>query len=251
MSNFAIPIPDRLPIKISPCPIIEAVLEIRFITSAGWTLIPGLLFPKIRDKYGRPEPLPLSNLPDEIRKSEPRFSHKPLSKFVGKEFEIHLGPRVISLRSNENYPGWNRVRNEIEWLISQIESADFVDEGERLGMRYIDFFEGDLFQNLVIETNCAGVPMTGTEMNLTTVFNREDFLSRLTLNNSVFVETKGEARTGSILDLDVSLSASKFDLFENGLDKFDDAHRLNKEVFFGLLKEEFLQTLNPEFEERS
>ena len=52
---------------------------------------------------------------------------------------------------------------------------------------------------------------------------------------------------GSAFDLDLALPATGFDLFENGLDRFEEAHRLNKEIFFGLLKPEFLATLSPEY----
>ena len=40
-SDFPIPIPDRLPLKIDPCPIVEAILEIRFVTSESWADIAG------------------------------------------------------------------------------------------------------------------------------------------------------------------------------------------------------------------
>ena len=69
---------ERLPIKIHPCPIVEAILEIRFVTSESWRTLPGLLFASIRDRYPEQKDLPLAQLPEEIRRREPAFTYQPL-----------------------------------------------------------------------------------------------------------------------------------------------------------------------------
>ena len=85
-------------------------------------------------------------------------------------------------------------------------------------------------------------------MNFATVFRRGDLTARLLLNNGAMVEREGEVQSGSVLDLDVWLEASGFDVFENGAERFEDAHRCNKEIFFGLLRTDFLDSLAPEYE---
>lgn len=247
MQDFPIPALDRLPTRISPCPIVEAILEVRFVTRKSWTLMPGQFFSEISDRYMEPELLPLGHLPDELRKTEKKWTYKPLVRFAGEPFAIQFGPRMVSLIANGEYPGWSAVREEMSWLLDRLKATKIVAEGERLGMRYIDFFPGNIFPNLMVETRSAGELVGAAEMSLTTVFQREEFRARLLLNNSVFVERGGEAQAGSVLDLDLFLSASKFELFEDGMDKFEVAHRLNKEVFFGLLKPDFLDTLAPEY----
>ena len=37
---FPFVIPDPLPHSISPCPILEAILEIRFVTQESWNVLP-------------------------------------------------------------------------------------------------------------------------------------------------------------------------------------------------------------------
>ena len=83
--DFPIPIPDRLPIKIDPCPIAEAILEIRFVTSESWPTLPGLLFAKIRERYPEQKDLPLVQLPEEIRRREPAFTYQPLIQFHSRD----------------------------------------------------------------------------------------------------------------------------------------------------------------------
>lgn len=247
MASLPIPALAKVPTQITPCPVLEAILEVRFVTSTPWSVLPGLLFQQIRQKYDEPVDLPLAKVPEDLRRSEPNLTFLPLVSFEGEPFSIRLGPRVIALQSLGEYPGWSAIRAEMEWLVEQIQKAGFFGEGDRLGMRYIDFFDGDLFPHLLIRPSCAGSDVVGVETSMTMAFEREDFQARLILNNSV-TEIGGEARSGSVFDLDLSLSAGRFDLFENGLERFGDAHRLNKEIFFGLLSPEFLSTLSPEYD---
>lgn len=247
MAALSIPEVSAVPTRITPCPILEAILEVRFVTPTPWSVLPGLLFQQIRDRYGEPANLPLANMPEEIRRLEPHFVHLPLISFEGTQFLIRLGPRVISLSSRGDYPGWSAVQAEMSWLVGRIREAGFFAEGERLGMRYIDFFSGDIFPNLRIRPVCADTGVEGVEISMTLAFEREDFQARLILNNSVAADIGGQVKNGSVFDLDLSLGAGRFDFFTNGLECFERAHRHNKEIFFGLLEPEFLSTLSPEF----
>ena len=115
-------------------------------------------------------------------------------------------------------------------------------------MRYIDFFAEDIIPHLVIGVRADGDPVAGFEMSLTTAFPCGDFTARLVLNNGALVTRPDGVVRGSILDLDLWLESSGFDVFENSLERFEDAHRRNKEIFFGLLKPEFLGKLSPEYD---
>jgi uncharacterized protein (TIGR04255 family) len=244
--DFPIPVPDRLPVKIDPCPIAEAILEIRFVTSESWATLPGLSFARIRDRYPEQKTLPLAQLPEEMRRRESAFTYQPLIQFLGRgDFLIQFGPRVVSLvTKSKEYPGWPALEEEITWLVSELQRTGFVSEGERLGVRYINFFTFDIFEKLQLEV-CAGKKRLAGELSVTSVLSHRPFTSRLLVANSAIVGTGEDARRGSVLDLDVWLGPTDFDLFENGLAKFDEAHRFEKQVFFGLLKPDFLTTLNP------
>jgi uncharacterized protein (TIGR04255 family) len=223
--SFPIPIPERLPVKIDPCPIVEAILEIRFVTSESWPTLPGLLFARIRDRY--PE-------------------QKDLPQFHSRDFLIQFGPRVVSLATkSKDYPGWPALETEMTWLVSELQRIGFVLEGERLGVRYVNFFNFDVFEKLVLEISAGTKKLTSGELSVTTVLTRRPLTSRLLVANSAILGTGDDARSGSILDVDVWLGSLDFDLFENGLAKFGEAHLFEKEIFFGLLKPDFLATLNP------
>jgi uncharacterized protein (TIGR04255 family) len=248
MDDFPIPIPERMPTRINPCPILEAILEIRFVTREDWSVLPGLLYNQIRDRYPDKRNLPLSQIPEDIRRSNADLVYKPLLQFVGKRFMIQFGPRVVSLAVGRDYPGWGQIHNEMTWLLQKLAAATFIAESERLGMRYIDFFSGDVFPNLIIRTFVGDRVLSGPEMTLTKVLRKDSFTARLLLSNSAFVAAGNESLPGSVIDTDVWLGPNDFELFENGIDRFSAAHQLNKSIFFGLLKPDFLATLSPNYQ---
>lgn len=244
--DFPIPVLEQLPIKIDPCPIVEAILELRFVTSESWRTLPGLLFAKIRERYPEQKDLPLELVPEEIRRRDPTFLHQPLVQFFGEQFLIQFGPRVIGLVTKPNqYPGWAAVENEMAWLLSQLQKMGFILEGERLGVRYINFFAFDVFDRLQLEIATAGKRLAKQELSIATVLRRSPLAARLQVANSAILGMGNDAKHGSVLDVDVWLGSLDFDVFENGLARFQQAHQFEKEIFFGLLRPEFLSSLNP------
>lgn len=246
--DFPIPTLEKLPARITPCPILEAVMEIRFVTGVDWALLPGLLYTQIKDRYPRSEKLPIAEMPEEFFRNDPVLTYSPRMRFVGDGFVVQFGPRVVSLLTRGEYPGWQRIHDELSWLLERLQVAGFVHEGERLGMRYIDFFEEDIFAHLVLDVRSGGQSISGVEMNFATVFRRGDLTARLLLNNGAMITRGNDVIGGSILDLDVWLEASGFDIFGDAVEKFEEAHRCNKEIFFGLLKTDFLDSLAPSYD---
>ena len=245
---FPIPKPERLPTRISPCPIIDAVLEIRFVTAEDWSVLPGLLYNNVRKKFPTKVLLPLSKLDEEFRNRNPQLRYQPLLEFRSELFRIRLGPRVISLSTlTTDYPGWSKIKEEMQWLLENLNACGLIGESERLGFRCVDFFEVDIFEHLILDICVNKTPLDGPEMSLTKVLHSGPLTSRLLLNNGAEVVSGQTVRRGSVLDLDVWLGPDDFELFTDGLERFDQAHQFNKEVFFGLLKNDFLTTLSPEY----
>lgn len=247
--DFPILIPGRLPIKIDPCPIVEAILELRFITSESWRTLPGLLFAHIRDRYPEQRDLPLARLDEEIRRLDPAFIYQPLVQFLGRDFLIQFGSRVVSLVTKPNqYPGWAAVEEEMTWLLAQLNEIGFITEGERLGVRYINFFPFDIFERLLLGVTTGDRRLTGEELSIATVLREPPLTARLQVANSAILGTGNDAKHGSVLDLDVWLGSLDFEVFQNDLARFREAHDFEKQIFFGLLRPDFLSTLNPVYE---
>jgi len=247
--GFPIEIPERLPVRIARCPIVEAIFEARFASPEPWTTMPGLLFAQIREKYPEQKDLPLTQLPEEVRRQNPALMILPLIQFLGEKFLIQLGPRVVSLVTKPNaYPGWPAIEQELRWLVERLKAAGFVGETERVSARYIDFFDGDVFGGLRLGLQINDKPLQGTQTDITTLLRRAALSIRLQVTNGAIVATKEGPKTGSVLDVDGWFGPMDADLFGNGLARFGEAHHTIKGLFFGLIKPELLSKLEPVYE---
>jgi uncharacterized protein (TIGR04255 family) len=169
-------------------------------------------------------------------------------QFLSADFLIQFGPRVVSLVTKPNrYPGWLALEEETKWLLAQLQQCGFISEGERLGVRYTNFVTQNVFERLILDVCVNQHPLTAGETSVTNILRKEPFSARLLVANSAILGDETEVRKGSLIDIDVWLSPLDFDLFTNGLAKINDAHRFEKEIFFGLLKPEFLAPLAPEY----
>src|SRR5207244_8362087 len=176
--------------------------------------IAGLLFARIRERYPEQKSLPLAQLPEEMRRRESAFTYQPLIQFLSRgDFLIQFGPRVVSLvAKSKEYPGWAALEEEMTWLVSELQQTGFVSEGERLGVRYINFFNFDIFEKLELEVSTGKKRLAG-ELSVTSVLTRPPLTSRLLVANSAILGTGDSIRLGSVLDLDVWLGSLDFDLF--------------------------------------
>ena len=194
--------------------------------------------------------LPLSQIPDELRRKEAAFAALPLMQFLSPGFVVQLGPRVVSLVTKQNeYPGWRHIVDELHWLLARVQETGIASEGERLGVRYLDFFQTDIFSNLLLELRAGDRPLRDQERQITTVVRHGELTIRLLVSNSAIVSvTNGEPRRGSILDVDAWYGPLEFELFDNIMQRFEEAHLTIKRLFFGLLKPEFLDTFKPVYQ---
>lgn len=243
-----IPKIDRLPTRIKPCPIVEAAVEMRFVSNEPWRNMPGLLAPRLRGRYPQDSELPLAGMPEAVRLQDPNLAFQPLVQYESPKFLFRFGPRAATLITRPNqYPGWQLFRDELHWLWSQMADAQFVREGERLGMRYVDFFKEDIFLKLILNISVDDKAIRGVEQTYSVVVPDGDATARLVLANAALLRTGQEARKGSVLDLDVWRRLTSEDFFAEARTHIERLHDINKRLFFGLLKPDFLATLNPEY----
>jgi uncharacterized protein (TIGR04255 family) len=247
-SDFPIRVPERLPTKINPRPIFETFVELRFRANVPELTLAGLLFAQIRDRYPGQENLPTAQIPEEARKADPNLIYLPTTRFLSNEFILQLGPRVVGLAiPTGKYPGWVRLRTEIEFLFTCLEKAKFIQQSERLGLRYVDFFGFDLYPHLDLQLLLGNRPFTPSELLISTLVTRNMAIARLTISNNATATINNQLQPGSVLDIDVWFGPKDFDLLSDAMSRLDDAHSLQKDIFFGLLKPDFLQTLNPAY----
>lgn len=239
----------KRPTKITPDPIIDAVVELRYESDVPPDAILGMLFAQIKSKYADFKQLPIATIPEEIRKNDPGLRFNPYYQAESGLFKLNVGPRVISLSNTGQYVGWkNEYFPELKELLKSVETAGIVKHFSRLGVRYIDFFESDVYENINLSITLNESPLESIQTTLSAIFqNKGGFLTKTQVLNNVTANVQEKEKIGSIIDTDTYYVPQDMFGFDelNGL--IDRCHEESVTFFFSLLKPEFLATLNPEY----
>ena len=222
-------------------------MEIRFVPSRPWDHFPGLFAERFGSIYPREEDTGVSQIPQIVRDRDPSLAHLPYRRFVGDRFALQAGPRIVGLITKRGaYPGWDAFWPAMAEVLQGLEEMRIIRETVRLGLRYINFFDFDIYPQLTLNLCVGGQPMMLPETGLSTVLYREPFRHHLQINNSAVISgPDNKPILGSILDIDTSLAVKAPDIFHQAEAVFRDAHTAEKVLFFGLLNPDFLATLDP------
>ena len=233
----------KLPKKISPCPIVDSIVDFRFEPNIHYSAVFGVVYNALKKNYPDVEGLPILNIPEDVRIKDPLFKYKPFHKISNSNFIIQVGYNVLSISSFPKYVGWEDFSNEIFNLIEKVTNIELFGNVTRLGMRYINFFDIDIFQKINMNLSFSDNKIKYFDTFTRTIIDHGKFKSNLQIaNNAVHLGKKG-----SLIDIDT--------FYENEINEFlteyknliQEIHLNEKKLFISLLKEEFLKTLNPEY----
>ena len=233
----------KLPKKIDPCPIIDALVEIRFSTSIHPNAVFGLIYNTIKSDFENVENLPILQLPEAIRSSDQNLKYKPHYKVISKDIVVQIGPNVISISSYPEYIGWSAFSSKIYDILSKIKAVDIITEIHRIGTRYINFFEEDIYKNINLNIHLNDEQINYKNTVIRSEFDQGKYKSTLQIANNA----NNNGRVGSIIDIDTFIITDIKHFFNNMEDFINNGHKKEKQLFFSLLKNEFLETLNPQF----
>lgn len=243
----------RIPNKITPDLIHECILELRFNTQVPSEAFFGIFYNKLNNAYSNIEKLPILQLPDVIRTNEQIFKHKPHYKLqhnTNSDIVLQVGPNVVLISNVNHYIGWEGYINEIHKIIDNLLEVGQIAV-ERVGLRYINFI-GDsvpIHDKLELEVKLPDLTIGNTKWLFRTEFDRDDFTTVLTLNSDVQIIKNNAPAKGALIDIDVICK---------DLNKLTDgskikqiiasAHDNEKEWFVNLLKQDYIDTLDPQYD---
>ncbi len=187
--------------------------------------------------------LPILQVPEPIREADSSFKFKPYFKVLNDTFVVQIGPDVFTVSSYPVYVGWDKFSTEIFSIMRTIKDLDIITKVHRLGIRYINFFPIDIFENINLEILFRDKKLLSVKTHFRTEFSDSEYKSTLQVTND-FIH---ESNHGSIIDIDTfkdSNLESFFDSFENHI---NEGHICEKKLFFNLLNESFLGSLKPEY----
>jgi uncharacterized protein (TIGR04255 family) len=236
----------EIPSKIKPCPIVEAIIELRFSSDFPDDAVFGLIYNAFRDEYPTPEKLPILQLPERVRSQDPNLTYMPHYRSVKDQYLMQIGPKMFSFANIKEYVGWDIFSKEIYSIIKRFLALGIVNELNRIGLRYINIFKDfNIFEESRLKIFLDSDLLCETENHLSIAIPSDDFNTKLIManNSNITLHVQKENIKGSIVDIDVSLENS-IDL-ENFEKIVEESHKKEKELFFKILTPKFLKTLNP------
>ncbi len=237
-----------IPKKIDICPIVDSVVELRFESNIFPNAVFGLIFNSLKDEYPKVEKLPILQLPEQLRDADPNFKYKAHYKILSDDgYSVQIGSDVIVIGAPTPYPGWDKFSGKIYFVINEILKLNIIDRVIRLGLRLINFFDINIFDQVNLNISINEEPLNPTNTVLRTEIYKENFHNTLQIANNTTRIIDSKNVVGSIIDIDTfkNYSGTSFNsIFKN---EIESAHNVEKEIFFSLLKEDFLNSLKPTY----
>ncbi|MDZ7805372.1 TIGR04255 family protein [Thiohalophilus sp.] len=241
----------KIPASLSQDTILESTFEIRFESNKKQVaeLLPGLLYPKIKDLY--PEIEVLVQFNKDSFKENPELMYKPSRRLVGESSMVQLGERVISLARRKPYGGWESFKNEIVNLIQAFRECDIVTNTERFSMKYLNVLPSienrkDLdMLKLNAQLGDHNVKENEAGFSLRTEILKNNFINIIQIIPNANVKSKDEGYSGLLLEIDTISNFEAQNFFDVHEDFLDLCHQTEKEIFFGIIEDDVIERLGP------
>ena len=243
----------NLPKKIHPDNLVETIVEIRMHPLCPPELWAGMVSSRLLPVGYKFLPIPQINvsfspegrLDAKFQKSFPDCG----GVFVKDNIRFMMQRNCLTFNCNlGKYVGWDLYSAEIEQVMKAVKASDITKVFNRTELRYISEYKDiPILDNIkgIIDVGEAGLGLNRQELKLSKIEeNVKVFVSLTNLNKRK--TPKGEYKS-SLFDVNVYENFTESESISVVINSLNKAHQIEKETFFGLLKDDFVKSLNPEY----
>lgn len=235
----------KIPKSLNNIPVVDAIIEVRFTAEVDANAVFGLIYSKIQNLFpGTIQSLPVSQMPMALVENDVNLKFRPHFRIDGENCALQIGPHMISIVSTIPYIGWEKMYSTFSDIVD--ESISLLGKINRLGLRYVNFFDGDVSDKVNIQFNIADNDckdyLIQAELEKSGLSCRLQYTANATYNRP-----NGENATGTVLDIDTSKVFTDSCTKEDVLEVLEKAHVEEKKLFFSILKDDFINSLDPDF----
>lgn len=234
-----------LPKSISPNPLFISTIELRFVTSLSRLE----LFQKMFSQFSVILPIvEEGNVPQDLKNQDENFRYLPDFTFKNDDFLLSFSTRSVSFENISEYKLWPTYFSFVKECLTEIFKMNFISTVERCGVRYGSVLNGVSSPELALK-EVPKIEINGVSSILDAfraVFRKQENILYLQISPNAKIQKNDIVKHGLYIDIDASFTRSIMannDVF--GI--FEKLHYEQKELFFGILKDEFIQTLNPQY----
>lgn len=231
----------------------DAIVSFQFTPGVPSEAVIGYIHAAIKDKaqmaaYNQPSAVPLTPTPFVIENRTFFF----LSQ--GGQFRIDVDNQNITFNLVEKYAGWEAYQRAIQSILIPILESSAIASINRLGVRYISQFDNVHILDEIEATVSLNVELINASPRKQIRFEawQEALQTIVTIVDGYPVQpnlftTPSNSSFFSLIDIDVIqyFKAEQQNWHSILFERLEKAHQHEKTLFFQLLKDNFLQKLNP------
>lgn len=242
----------RVPVKITPDRIRDSIVQIFFQSSVPFDALIGVFYTTLINsgwKYANK-----ANHPLEPNKLVIEFTANPQHFFIKEKVRFQLFPnQSIVFNCTNHYIGWANYSKYINEVLTELFKTNYFTNFTRIGIRYISEFANlDILEKVDVKIDVPFFKNVVSNSSHRISFEEGNIIKTVNIASKIPANTnltgqKEQVNYISILDIDVVKKNLLVKDLSMLLDEINKLHTIEKEIFFGLLSEEFLQTLNPEY----
>lgn len=231
-----------LPKKITPERLRDTVIELRHDSDIPFEYLLGLVYDTVKDILA-----PVNNLGSNELTFNPFSSiiiNPRKDLFQNEVIRLQVMEGRLIFNSNGVYQGWDKFLEHIQKTLEQLASKALIKNFNRIGLRYISDFSGlQIFEHLIWKFEYPW----GQSAHQNTSFRTEWIDNNDTVIVNLVNSALSEGEIFSIMDIDVNHQLQEPISLVGTLETIERLHRKEKEVFFGLMRPEFIESLNPSY----
>lgn len=235
----------KVPSSISPNPLFTSTVEIRFTSSINRFDLLNKMNSVFGDKFPMIEE---GKIPYELKEQEEQFRYAADFVLKNEDFSISFSTKSISFENVSDYKYWDKYFSFIQDSLKQVFELNFIERIERCGVRYGSMLDGNkepesiLIDLPKLEVNQLKSKFSGFQ----SIFKTDNGQLYLQISTNLKLVRDNVIKTGLYIDIDAS-NSNQFQPNNEVFSIIDKLHTDQKELFFGLLKKEYLETLNPKY----
>jgi len=241
------------PKRLRRPPLLEVLFEVRFAgkQEAIGDLLPGMVFSHLGHRYSKVEPLPMAQIPREMRIGDPSLKYQPHVRLAADSDALLLGDHIATLSKSPPHTGWPDFRVACNEVVTALRSTRLIHTVQRFSLKCINLLPITAGQYALDSLNAIltldGHSATNSGLRVRAEISASPFTNVIDLAATVTAETAQGELKGLLFSLDTIHPAPPTDFWETPLDLLDSAHETIKGLFFSLLKEETIRSFEPEW----
>lgn len=241
----------KIPKSIAPDRIKDAIIEINFESDYPNEVNLGVFFSALKEDYKYTnKPLGTQQISSNAVNFNKEFtlSLGGISLFYNDNIKFQINNNSIAFNCIGDYILWENYSVEIEKVLKIIISTDIIKSFKRVGVRYISEYKNiDLKDSINFNFTFGFPEVVSNSYSFSTEFDLNEYKVVLNLNNNIPIIVNENVTPTSVIDVDIIKMSLDIDNFDDLFKIIKDAHTLEKEVFFKLIREDFLSKLDPKY----